>query len=71
MLNLAERAFSGIREFRMAPRIKADDVSLFLSSCSSTFPGISTPKSLIIRSAILRLSEERRGANGLICGLLS
>ena len=67
MLNLAERAFSGIRELRKPPKLKADDASLFLSPCSSTFPGTSMSKSLIIWSAILRLSEERRGARGLTC----
>ena len=71
VLNLAERAFSGIRELRRPPKLKAGDGSLFLSPCSSTFRGTSMSKSLIIWSANLRLSEERRGARGLIYARLS
>ena len=66
MLNLAESAFSGIKELRRLPRLRADEASLFWSPFSSEILGTSMSKSLIIWSAILRLSEERRGARGLI-----
>ena len=67
VVNLADKAFSGNREFRREPTVRAGAASASLLLFCSPSLGISIAKSAMIWSATFRLSEERKGASGLIC----
>lgn len=66
-MNLAESAFSGNKVFLMNAKLRAGDSwSCPFPMFSSSMLGTSMLNSAMIWSASFRLSEERRGASGLI-----
>lgn len=61
----ADKALSGRSEFRKLERCTV--AVAFSSAFSLCSFGMEMSRSLIIWSAVLRLSEDRNGASGLIC----
>ena len=65
-MNLAESAFSGSRELRIAPRLRVELDASFSAGSAISAEGTSTSYSLMIWSAIFLRSDERNGASALI-----